>query len=288
MNSVSRQLLNTRQQTRLIEFSADASVDIHCHCLPGLDDGPASMEQSLELCRALADDGITHVVATPHQLGSYAGANERTVVLESLEALREQLISHKIPLTVEAGADVRMDEQILELLESNQVLTLCDSHSAMLLEFPHDTLLHPVELLKMLADRGIRGIITHPERHPVIARHPQVVVSWVEAGALLQITSGSLTGDFGPDAQDTGWRLIEAGAVALIASDAHDHQNRPPRMTAAIKAISARLGHAVARRLCIENPYRIYTRQQVQSTRISQRFSGGAGGGFGRGAGGAA
>jgi len=282
MNTLSRQSLNSAQKARLIEFSAEASVDIHCHCLPGLDDGPPSMEGALHLCNALAEDGITHVMATPHQLGSFAGSNERLVVLEAIAGLREQLVLHKIPLNVEPGADVRMDEQIPELLDSNRVLTLGDARKAMLLEFPHDTLLEPLGLLQMLSDRGILGIITHPERHEVIAKYPRVVVPWVEAGALLQITSGSLLGDFGPEALDIAWRLIEAGAVALIASDSHDHRNRPPRMTSAIQAISARLGHAVARRLCIENPYRIYTRQPIQSTRISRRFASSSGGRFGR------
>jgi protein-tyrosine phosphatase len=227
------------------------------------------------LCRALVADGITHVIATPHQLGNYCQSNRRSLVLESVAALQEQLLALKIPLSIEPGADVRVDELLLDLLDSNEILTLGDGRLYILLEMPHETLIDLRPLLQKLTERGIRGILSHPERQFLIAKKPELVTPWIQVGALLQITSGSLLGEFGPMAEAASWRLIEAGAVSLIASDAHDVESRPPRMTQAIKAISNRLGHAVARRLCVENPNRILSQLPIQSPRISRRFGGG-------------
>src|SRR4051812_19735949 len=100
------------QQTRLSEWSVSRSVDVHCHILPELDDGPESLEASLDLCRALVADGITTVFATPHQLGRYDGVNTASVIREALAALQAELQTAAIPLELAPGADVRIDERL--------------------------------------------------------------------------------------------------------------------------------------------------------------------------------
>ena len=104
--------LSVAQRKRLDRFRATQCVDIHSHCLPGLDDGPATVTQAMALCRALVDDGITAVVATPHQLGRYDGRNAPRDVRQATMALNELLRKDGVPLTVLAGADVRADERI--------------------------------------------------------------------------------------------------------------------------------------------------------------------------------
>ena len=101
-------------------------VDIHCHCLPGLDDGPKNMLESLALCRGLVDDGITVVIATPHQLGQYDGYNEPAKVRESVLQLNKELENNKINLTVMPGGDVRIDERISDFIDSDKIHTLAD------------------------------------------------------------------------------------------------------------------------------------------------------------------
>ena len=178
-------------------LSSTRCVDIHCHCLPGLDDGPATMADALALCRALVQDGIDAVIATPHQLGRFDGSNCPQVVREVVSTLNSALLAEDVPLTVTAGADVRVDERIPRMLDEGRVLTLADGGRYVLLELPHETFIDPKPLLVELAARGVTSIISHPERHGMLKKSPAMVLPWLEEGALIQVTAGSLLGAFG-------------------------------------------------------------------------------------------
>ena len=238
-------------------------VDIHCHCLPGLDDGPATMADALALCRALVANGMDTVIATPHQLGRYDGCNSPRAVREAVLALNSVLLTEDVPLAVTAGADVRVDERIPTMLDEDLVLTLADGGLYLLLELPHETFIDPAPLLADLAARGVRAVISHPERHETLARRPDLVLPWLAKGALLHVTAGSLLGDFGPAAEAAAWHWLSGNMVSLIATDAHDTEGRRPQMSGAIEAITRRLGHEAARRVCLENPIRVLTVQDV-------------------------
>jgi protein-tyrosine phosphatase len=244
------------QRRRLERFGVGQAVDLHCHCLPCVDDGPATMVDSLNLCRALVEDGITAAIATPHQLGRYAGRNGAAAVRAAVAALNRSLMVEAVPLRVFAGADVRVDERLLRLLDDDQCLSLAGG-AYVLLELPHDTFIDPAALIAQLVGRGRRPILSHPERHRHLTSHPHLIEPWLRAGAELQLTSGSLCGDFGATAQRAAWYWLETGAAGLVASDAHDVTNRPPRMSRAIELIAHRLGENVARRVCGENPWRV-------------------------------
>lgn len=256
------------QNRTLTHFDASDSVDVHCHCLPGVDDGPATLADSLALCRALVNDGITTAIATPHQLGRYDGRNSAASVRAACNQLQDELNRQQIPLIVKPGADVRVDERIAGLLKMDEVLTLGDGRVHLLLELPHDTYIDPQPLIRLLVSRGLQPIVSHPERHQSVRSRLSRVTPWIEQGAVLQVTAGSLLGQFGEEAQAAGWRLLEAGAVAIIAGDAHDTVRRPPSMTVAAQAIERRLGFAVARLVCLENPLRV-----LQGRRCSSRNS---------------
>lgn len=249
--------LNDLQRGRLERFAAPACVDIHCHCLPGLDDGPETMAEALALCRALADDGVTIVIATPHQLGRYDGRNDASKIRRAVSGLNAVLLEQHVSLKVVPGADVRLDERIPTLLDSDQVLPLGDGGKYLLLEQPSETLIDLRRLVVILASRGITAVVSHPERHTVLVRSPQAVLPWLAEGAVLQLTAGSLIGDFGPVAEQLAWHWLSSGQADLVATDAHNTGGRAPRMSAAIDAIAERLGHLVARRVCIENPARV-------------------------------
>jgi protein-tyrosine phosphatase len=246
-------LMTDAQRRRLERFGAAACVDIHCHCLPGLDDGPPTPADALDLCRALVADGITAVVATPHQLGRYDRRNAGPVVRQAVEALRAALAAEAVPLAVHAGADVRVDERLVPMLAAGEVLTLAGG-PYLLLELPHETYIEPAPLIRLLTQRGVRTIITHPERHDAVRRNPQLAGPWIAAGAMLQLTAGSLVGSFGPRAEEAAWKWLAAGNVSFVATDAHDVKRRPPCMTEAIAAIEKRLGLEVARLVCVNNP----------------------------------
>ncbi len=249
--------LHPAQLNRKRRFSAAESVDIHCHCLPGVDDGPDTLADALALCRALVADGITTVMATPHELGAYEGSNSAASIRSTVQKLNETLSAEVIPLVVLPGADVRVDDQLLGLLDSDQILTLGDQGKYILLELPSSTMINLVPIIQALSERGITPIISHPERQSQICRNLELVIPWIKSGAMLQITAGSLLGNFGPVAERKSWEMLSLGMVSLVASDAHDCVRRPPAMTPAIAAISERISHAMARKICIENPARI-------------------------------
>jgi len=249
--------LEKSQLDRLRQFSALKSVDIHCHCLPGLDDGPENVAAAVSLCRSLVDDGITTVIATPHQLGAYEGSNSAASVRQAVKSMDAVLKTETIPLAIVPGADVRVDDQLLSRLDSDEILTLADSRKYILLELPGSTLVNLTPVIRGLADRAIIAVISHPERQPSVCRNLELLVSWLKSGAVVQITAGSLLGEFGASAEKAAWDMLASGLVSVVASDAHDVIRRPPAMTRAIAAITNRIGHAVARKLCLENPRRI-------------------------------
>lgn len=247
--------LSAAQQERLRRFNATACADIHCHCLPGVDDGPATIEEAIELCRALVNDGVTLVVATPHQLGRYDGQNSPADVGRAVRRLRQALVRNRLFLGVVAGGDVRLDERLEDLLLEKRIATVANKGRHLLLDLPRNAFIDPHEMILTLGARGVTPIITHPERNPHV--RIEDAKEWVAAGALFQVTAASLTGLFGPSVEASAWQWVERGLVHLIASDAHDLTQRPPRFTEAIDQITRRVTHATARRLCIENPLHV-------------------------------
>ncbi|MBT3202056.1 MAG: hypothetical protein HN350_19310 [Phycisphaerales bacterium] len=250
--------LSAAQRDRLSRFNVDSCVDVHCHCLSGLDDGPADMSEALGLCRALVDDGVTCAIATPHQLGRYETEISGERIVKAVDELNEMLQREDVPLQVACGAEIRVDMRVPELLECGELLSLGQTGRFVLIELPHETFVNPLPLLLRLKDSGIVPVIAHPERCEYLAKQQPVVASWLNAGAVLQLTAGSLTGLCGTRASQQAWGWLQAGWVALIASDAHGTSDRRPVMTAAIEQLTARMGHGAARVLCIENPRHIW------------------------------
>jgi protein-tyrosine phosphatase len=245
------------QLRRLEAFGTPRAVDVHCHCLPGLDDGPPSIDEAVRLCRALAADGITTVVATPHQLGRYDRENPASRVRQSIHELSSVLVEEQVPLDLLPGGDVRVDERLERLLDSGDIGTVADAGRYLLLELPHELLVDPLPEIEMLRSRSVQAVITHPERYRYLQGSIARPQEWLAAGAVLQITCGSLLGDFGQRAHDHAWQLVRAGLVALVATDAHDALQRPPRMGAALEALMAKVGHEETRIIAIDNPLRV-------------------------------
>lgn len=232
-------------------------VDVHCHCLPGLDDGPESMEEAVALCQGLVADQVSTVVATAHQLGRFENRVDAATIRRTTTQLNGELRRRGIALVVRPGAEVRLDERIDTLLARDQILTLADAGRHLLLELPWDTWIDIEPLLLQLVRRHVHVLLAHPERNVPLLRHPQILPRWLACGVGLQITAASLTGDWGRHVKRVAWRLVAQGWATLIASDAHDEVSAPPRMTRAYEMVAARLGGALAHWLCIENPARV-------------------------------
>lgn len=263
MDTVRANNLSAAQRDRLSRFNVDSCVDAHCHCLGGLDDGPADMSEALRLCRSLTEDGITHVIATPHQLGRYEALITGERIVRAVDELNELLQREDVPLQVASGAEIRVDPRVPELLECGELLSLGRTGRFVLLELPYETFVNPLPLLCRLRDADIVPVIAHPERCDYLANRPAALASWLNAGAVLQLTAASLVGLCGPMATQQAWAWLRAGWVSLIASDAHDTTDRRSVMTAAIEQLTGRLGHVAARRLCIENPQHIWAGESL-------------------------
>jgi protein-tyrosine phosphatase len=242
-------------------------MDVHCHCLPNLDDGPASVEEAVALCRMLVKDKVSTVVATPHQLGCFEGYTTADMIRRITRLLGEELARRGIDLTVLAGAEVRVDERIDELLAGGEILTLADAGRHLLLELPSDILIDIEPLLAQLARRGVQPILAHPERIPPLLRHPEVLRRWRACGIGLQVTAASLRGQWGRHAKRMAWRLITEGGAVMVATDAHDHGPGLPGMTAAFQTVADACGCDLARLVCLDNPMRVVRGERLLSVR---------------------
>lgn len=199
-------------------------LDLHCHILPGVDDGAKSLDISLAMARFYAADGVTHVVATPHC--NRAWHNLRADVVPRVRQLNDHLAAHGVPLTVLPGSEIQVVDSAEYRREyaAGLYCHLGDRPAFTLLEFNWVEKNYPpdaVELVRWLRDRGTTPIVAHPERHDFFTREPTRLRSLVDAGAWVQITVDSLLGVNGPTAKAAGEAMLRTYPDAVLASDAH-------------------------------------------------------------------
>jgi protein-tyrosine phosphatase len=225
-------------------------VDLHCHILPGLDDGSSGLEESLEMAEAAIADGITHVVATPHSSSSHAFNYAR--VREARDELQARLGDR---LVLATGCDFHMSPENMIALREDAPRFCINQRNYLLVEFNEfsippamDHTLHELQLA------GLQPVITHPERNGILRTRPERLKQWVEHGCYVQVTANSLTGTFGPGAQQGGWRWMGEGLIHFVASDAHNTTSRPLRLRPAYDAVEAKFGKETAEGLFVANP----------------------------------
>lgn len=229
-------------------------IDLHSHILPGIDDGPTTIEESLELARTALLLGTTQIAATPHIDAHFGlGPSDRD---EPLAAVRAALEAEGIPLTVIRGAEIAL-ERYLDLTDDDlRELRLGDGEF-LLLEAPLSTAAGAFDrFLAGLLGRGVRMLIAHPERCPEFQRRPEKLADLVRAGALAQVTAASLSGRFGSPVQDAALHLLAEGLVHDIASDAHSATRRRPGLREGLEAAEQELpgAHALADWLAVDVP----------------------------------
>ena len=235
-------------------------IDLHCHFLPGIDDGPETLEQALELARAAVADGITHSVLTSHvHPGRYP--NQRRNIEAAVDVFRVELAKAGIPLRIRAGGEARLCPEMIDLLAQNQLPFLgeVNGYRIVLLEFPHQLIpVGSIRFVQSLLKNKIRPLIAHPERNKTVMAHPEKIDEFTEAGCWLQLTAGSLVGRFGANAQQAAFQIIDAGWDCLLATDAHDIKNRPPLLSEGFAALKSRYGESTAQRMVIDRPAKIF------------------------------
>lgn len=231
-------------------------IDVHCHLLPNVDDGPKSWDAAVDLCRALSADGITTAVTTPHVIDHVYG-NTTARVAALVAELRERLGEAGIPLEVLPGGEVEVSCRHLTERPHDDIPTLAGGRY-LLVELPTTLVPHSLEsLLFSLASRGVTPVIAHPERCFPVQRDLEVARRWTSAGAVLQVDAESVLGLFDAGAQRAARGLIQAGLVHVMASDSHSCRRRPPRLRAAADAVADLAGRTVADFLVEEGPGRV-------------------------------
>jgi protein-tyrosine phosphatase len=212
-------------------------IDLHCHLLPGIDDGPPTMAAAMDLARAQVAAGVDTVVATPHVSWEYP--NTADVIERGVEEVRDALASEGIPLRVESGAEIAITTA-MELPDEELRRMTIAHESWLLLEAPlsgHAPGFN--DLLLRVQGRGFRVLLAHPERCPEIHRNPDLLEQLVDAGVRAQVTSTSLVGVFGRRARHVAFDLLARGLAHNVSSDAHDANRRPPGIQDQLEASGA-------------------------------------------------
>lgn len=225
-------------------------VDIHCHILPGLDDGAKSLDESIEMAEMAIADGITHVVATPH------ASSEFRFDLELVRKKRDELqarLGDRLKLAT--GCDFHLNVENLQDARNHPAKYTINQKKYLLVEFAEfaipptmDDALHGLQLL------GLSPVITHPERNRLIRSQPQRLWNWLRQGCFVQVTAQSLLGKWGESAQKQVEDWLDRKMVHFFASDAHNTTQRPLRLKAAYDVVAERWGESLAQSLFMENP----------------------------------
>jgi len=225
-------------------------IDIHSHPLPGVDDGARSFEIAVEMCQMSAQDGVTHLVATPHSNYTYtfdSGLNRQ------LLAELQEKVGDKPKLLL--GCDFHLSYDNIQVCAQNSKDFTINRSSYLLVELPDQFI--PDHISRVYYDiqvAGLKPIITHPERNALIQRKPELVEQWVSIGCLVQVTAQSYTGSFGSKARKFSEKLLNEGLVHFFASDAHDAKQRPPILSECYEKLAKEKGKEIADLVMRQNP----------------------------------
>ena len=234
-------------------------VDIHCHILPGIDDGSETWQTTTQMCRMAVRDGITHIVATPHCDGHYE--YDRAHFTDMLATLSEVSEGR---LTFSIGCDFHLSPRNIEAaMDDPRPFAIGDTQYIMV-EFDHHGIpSNAGELLRTLLSRGMVPIITHPERNALLMKKLDVVQEFIEIGCLSQVTANAFTGFWGPKSQKAAEKLLQKKAIHIVATDAHDLNLRPPVLSMARTRVAGLAGAEVAEALFTHNPGAVVAGQRV-------------------------
>lgn len=238
--------------------------DLHCHILPGLDDGPYSLEESLQMAFMAAENNTAGLVCTPHYfpVNSYSRQELFTCYRDFYAAVHDS----NIPLHLALGQEIFLDHAFLrtaDMLESGELLTLNRSVYPLVEVDPQISAVFACRMLDALIARGFKPILAHPERYAFICENPSILIHMHAEGILLQLNKDSLFGNFGVSAQQTAHFMLKNRLASFVSSDAHSPYQRNPQLLTIHEIISEQYSEEYADILFTENPLCILRNQEV-------------------------
>ena len=238
-------------------------IDIHCHILPGIDDGSTDLDETIKMCKIAVSEGIHHIIATPHYI-QYHDCKTRSELKPLLEMVNEKLKEECIELQLSIGHEVYVTPDLVSLIQLKEVATLNDSRY-LLIEFPMNSIPPYIEeLIYELKLIGVTPIIAHPERYREIIENPNSLIKYIELGALCQSNVGSINGLFGSEIQKTVMTLIKHQMVHFVATDAHTSSRRAPLVKEAFSRISD-IDENMAEALFNQNPLKVHENLDIET-----------------------
>ena len=233
-------------------------IDLHCHILPGLDDGSQSLQETLEMLHLAAQSGVRATVATPHCAGDSVSETS-----DGLMLLREAMEDLRIPVTIYPGMEILGLADTAQLLRAGKLLTLNGSQYP-LIEFPfHEAAEDNTRILSDVIQAGYRPLIAHPERYECVQEESECINQWYQMGCLFQINRGSLLGRFGRRVQGMAFSLVDRGFATVVASDAHSSRMRTPWLLDVYELLEHEFSPRAARHLMWNNPQKILNNERI-------------------------
>jgi protein-tyrosine phosphatase len=232
-------------------------IDLHCHILPGVDDGARTVQDSVAMARMAAAAGTRTIVATPHMLHPQFHV-PGPLARAKLDEVRAALAVAKVDVEVVLAGEIHWSSEVVERLASGDVLPLCATRRYILFELPMSHVPAGArELIFRLQTAGVYPVLAHPERNADFERDPDLVRTYRDAGVPCQITAMSLVGAFGRRARKLSQRWLAEGAIDLVASDGHSTGSRPPTLDVAARFVRKTAGSTVEEWVTREAPRRI-------------------------------
>jgi len=255
-------------------------IDIHCHILPGLDDGAQTLEEAVKMAKAAEEDGIEKIIATPHLFRGSFNYENLGLVEGRQKELNQALKDNNIQVEILAGAEVHISHNLIDEIRKNRKNLVLNKSSYMFVEFPPEHVFSDVKTLFFeLMSEGITPIIAHPERNSFFIRNPLLLFELIQMGGLSQANSGSFSGMYGSKVEDAVFRFLELNLIHFIASDGHNSRSKAPRLSEAVKRAEGIIGEKGARALVEENPKAViddlelpYLREPVNPEEKERKF----------------
>lgn len=231
-------------------------VDIHCHILPGLDDGPATLDESLAMARLYTAQGVRYIVATPHYIYGTAWASSRQTVMQAIRHLQQRFDAEQIALTIFPGMEIACSSRTTHLLAQGELLSLGGNDRAFLLEPAfHGSQADLFTCVQFLLRADKIPVIAHPERIQHFQQNPEDLFALIKQGAHTQLTIDSLLAPATSRRYRLARHLIDTKNAHYLASDAHSSEHRKPPGTMLWQNLASIINKEDLHRLCVANPY---------------------------------